>query len=67
MYRKLQSENCLEDLGIGQWAILKFILEKCWECVDWIHQGQNRNQWWAVCECINKPLGSVIGGNFLTS
>jgi len=33
-----------------------------WEGVDWIHLGQDRDQW---REHGNKPSGSIKGGEFL--
>jgi hypothetical protein len=33
-----------EDQDVGEWTILKWILEMGWDGVDWIYLGRERNQ-----------------------
>jgi hypothetical protein len=39
------------------------LMELGWECVDWIHLAQDREQWQAVLKT-NEPSGSIKGGEF---
>jgi hypothetical protein len=32
-----------------------------WDCVDWIHLAQCRDQWRVLCEKGNEPSGSIKG------
>jgi hypothetical protein len=38
----------LEDLDVGRWIILKWILEIGWGGMGWIDVAQNRDQWRAL-------------------
>jgi hypothetical protein len=40
----LKERDRLEDVGIDGEIILKWILGKVWEVVDWIHLAQDRDQ-----------------------
>jgi hypothetical protein len=33
--------------------------------MDWIELAQDRDRWWATCECGNKLSGSIKCGEFL--
>jgi hypothetical protein len=34
-----------EDQHVGGWTILKWILERGWDGVDWMDKAQDRDQW----------------------
>jgi hypothetical protein len=40
-----------EDQDIGEWAILKWILER-WDGMDWINVAQGRDQWRALVNMV---------------
>jgi len=38
--------------------------ETGWEDVDWVHQAQDRNPWWAHVNTFNEPSDSIKGEAF---
>jgi hypothetical protein len=49
----LKGRDHLEDLGIDRRIILEWILRDIgWEGVEWIHLGQDRDQWWALLNMV---------------
>jgi hypothetical protein len=57
----LKGTDHSENPCIDGRIILKWILGKWWEGVDWMHLAQDRNQWWAVVNTV------MNAGNFLTT
>jgi hypothetical protein len=41
-----------EDLDVGGWTILKWILEIGWDGMDWIDLAQDRDQWRALVNTV---------------
>jgi hypothetical protein len=42
----------LKDPGVGGRVILKWIIEKCVEGIDWIDPAQDRDRWRAVVNSV---------------
>jgi hypothetical protein len=41
-----------EDQDVGEWTILKLILEIGWDDVDWIDMAQDMDQWRALVNTV---------------
>jgi hypothetical protein len=72
MHTKFLSENLKgrdssERLAIDGKITLEWIMGEMWqEIVDWMHLGQDRDQWWILVNTpMNEPSGSIKGGKFV--
>jgi len=43
-----KKRDVVEDLGVGEMIILKYIFNKWDGCMDWINLAQDRDRWWAL-------------------
>jgi hypothetical protein len=48
LVENLKGTNNSEDLDVDGKLILKWILRKRWEIVEWMHLAQDRDQWLAL-------------------
>jgi uncharacterized protein YjcR len=55
-----------EDLNVGGWTILKWILEIGWDGMDWIDVAQDRDQWRALVNTVMNLRVPFNVGNFLS-
>jgi hypothetical protein len=52
-----------EDLDVGGWTILKWILrEIVWDGMDWIGLTQDRDQWRALVNMVMNLAGNFLSG-----
>jgi hypothetical protein len=64
----VKERNHSEDLEVHEKIIFEWILREIgWESVEWIHLGQDRDQWRAVLNTVMKRWVTYNAGNFLTS
>jgi len=62
----LKGNDHSEDLSVDGNIILEWVLDK-WECVDWIHLAQDRDQWRAPVNTVMNLRVTQKEGSFLTS
>ena len=55
----------LEDPGVDERIILRWVFRKWDEGVDWIDLAQDRDRWRALANGGNEPSGSIKCGEFL--
>jgi hypothetical protein len=61
----LREGDHLEDPGVDEKTILKWITEKWDAGMDWIDLAQYRDRWQGSCDCGDEPSGSIKCGVFL--
>jgi hypothetical protein len=47
-----EGRNCLEDLGVDGWIILKLIFKRWNEGMAWMDLTQHRDRWQAVVNAV---------------
>jgi hypothetical protein len=64
---KPEGRNHLRDLGVDGRIILKWVLQKWDEDMDYIHLAEDRYRWRALVNAVMNLRVTYNAGNFLTS